>query len=300
MARASSVDPTSFFDYRYLTLYEVLSWISRREPQRKGARLTFAEALNSSDVRNYSDVIGGKVPPRSKDVAALCQLHAALEQGLLRATGRRCAKGSPRQLPAYYWPRLVFSNRAFGDCWYHLFSKELAPRPPSALLPIVHRRRLRRDSGVDQLSRRKPCAFRSETCACNRTNLTGEFLSELLFRADEVLALWPPGARALGSSSVPATGKTFDPEHQHQRKLRQATAVIIDKHITTLYDRAQKDEKKPPNVKELIPLVQGSLRDAGFEASGSRILGVASEPRHEQRRRKPGKTVASERRRKPV
>ena len=64
MARSSSVDPTSCFHSRYLTLYEVLSWITRREPQVKGARLTFADAVNSSDTSTYCDVVEGKVPPR--------------------------------------------------------------------------------------------------------------------------------------------------------------------------------------------------------------------------------------------
>jgi hypothetical protein len=120
--------------------------------------------------------------------------------------------------------------------------------------------------------------------------LTGEFWSELLLRADEVLAIWP----ALGSSSP-----TFSHEQQRQRKLRQASAAIIDKYITAVYD-AQNDAQKPPNVKELIPLVQERLLDAGFEASGNRIQGVAGEPKHQQRRRKLGKTVASERRRQPA
>jgi hypothetical protein len=297
MARASSLDPTSFFHSRYLTLYEVLSWISRREPQRKGARVTFADAVNSSDISTYCDVLGGKVPSRSKNVAALCELHAALEQGLLRATGLRCAKGSPRLLPAHHWPRLVFYNRAFGECWYHSFYKSLAPRSLSAQLPIIHRRRLREDSQVDRVKRRKPCAFRSETCAGSRTNLTKEFWSDLLFRADEVLAVWLPEAHA--TISVPATGDTLDREQQpRQRKPRRAPKAEIDKHITAVYDRAQNEGQKPPNVKELVPLVQQSLGDADFKASGRSIMALAGDPKHEQRRRSPGKTVASEKRRK--
>ncbi len=206
MARTSSVDATSFFHSRYLTLYEVLSWISRREPQRKGARVTFADALNSTEIHNYSNILGGKVPPQSKEVAALRLLQAALEQGLLRATGKRCAKGSPRLLPAYYWPRLVFYNRAFGHCSYHLYYKELAPQPLSAPILTYRRTRLRIGDIRDQRNRRNPCEFRTETCAGSRTNLDGEFWSDLLFRADEVLAVWAPKAHA--TSSVPATGDT--------------------------------------------------------------------------------------------
>jgi hypothetical protein len=285
MARSSSVDPTSCFHSRYLTLYEVLSWITRREPQVKGARLTFADA-----------VVEGKVPPRSKTVAALCQLHAALEQGHLRATGLRCAKASPKLLPAHYWPRLVFYNRAFGECRYHSLYKLLAPWSLSALT-IIQRRQLREDSQVDRLKRPKPCAFRSETCAGSRTNLTKEFWSDLLFRADEVLAVWSPEAHA--NISVPATGDTLDREQQRrQRKLRQAPEAAIDKHITAVYDRAQNEGEKPPNVKELVPLVQQSLGNAGFKASGRSIIALAGDPKHEQRRRSPGKTVASEKRRK--
>ena len=127
--------------------------------------------------------------------------------------------------------------------------------------------------------------------------MTKEFWSDLFFRADEVLAVWSPEAHA--NISVPATGDTLDREQQRrQRKLRQAPEAAIDKHITAVYDRAQNEGEKPPNVKELVPLVQQSLGDAGFKASGRSIIALAGDPKHEQRRRSPGKTVASEKRRK--
>jgi hypothetical protein len=79
---------------------------------------------------------------------------------------------------------------------------------------------------------------------------------------------------------------------------RQAPEREIQKAITAAYDRAGAAGEKPPNLREIAPPVQAILRAQGYEASGRQIQENARGDPHNNRRRKPGKTVASERRRK--
>jgi hypothetical protein len=78
-------------------------------------------------------------------------------------------------------------------------------------------------------------------------------------------------------------------------ELRPASRESIDKMIRKEYDRAEKSGDKPPNVKEIIKPVQESLREEGLYASGSSIQDLAGK-KYKNRRRKPGATLASERR----
>jgi hypothetical protein len=78
-------------------------------------------------------------------------------------------------------------------------------------------------------------------------------------------------------------------------ELRPAPHREIHKAITAAYDQAEAADEKPPNLREIVPLVQAILRAGGYEASGRRIQENAGDDRHNNRRRKPGKTVASER-----
>jgi hypothetical protein len=78
-------------------------------------------------------------------------------------------------------------------------------------------------------------------------------------------------------------------------ELRPAPAREIHKAIAAAYDRAEAADEKPPNLREIVPLVQAILRAGGYDASGRRIQENAGDDRHNNRRRKPGKTVASER-----
>jgi hypothetical protein len=64
--------------------------------------------------------------------------------------------------------------------------------------------------------------------------------------------------------------------------------------ITAAYDAAAAAGDKPPNVNEIIGPVQAQLRAAGYEASGRQIRELAGADQHRKRRRKIGKTVASE------
>ena len=81
--------------------------------------------------------------------------------------------------------------------------------------------------------------------------------------------------------------------------LRAAPDPAIHKAITAAYDNAETASAKPPNLREIIEPVQAILREQGYKASGSRIQELADAPQHQGRRRRPGKTVASEVRRRP-
>jgi hypothetical protein len=78
--------------------------------------------------------------------------------------------------------------------------------------------------------------------------------------------------------------------------LRPAPARVIDQAIVAVYDEAERTSADPPNVKKVSPLVQEKLRAQGYEASLRQIQKLASQEKHKQRRRPPGKTIASEKR----
>ena len=75
---------------------------------------------------------------------------------------------------------------------------------------------------------------------------------------------------------------------------RQAPQTEIEVAITAAYDAAARANAKPPNIKELAAAVKPLLASKGYQASGNQIQKLAAAPQHAQRRRKPGKTVASE------
>jgi hypothetical protein len=79
--------------------------------------------------------------------------------------------------------------------------------------------------------------------------------------------------------------------------LKPAPASEIHRAIGQAYDDATAAKQKPPNVKEIVAPVQAILAKDAFEAPGNRIQDLARDPRHADRRRKPGKTIASETRR---
>jgi hypothetical protein len=81
-----------------------------------------------------------------------------------------------------------------------------------------------------------------------------------------------------------------------KRQLRPAPDPIIHQTISEAYNIAEKSGLKPPNVKEIAIPVQKMLRDKGYQASGRRIQELAQNGMHNGRRRKPGATMASEKR----
>jgi hypothetical protein len=80
---------------------------------------------------------------------------------------------------------------------------------------------------------------------------------------------------------------------------RRAPDSEIHKAIGEVYDTAATDQTKPPNLREIAAPVQAILHERGFETSGNHIQRLASDGRYIERRRKPGKTLASEMRQKP-
>ena len=79
-----------------------------------------------------------------------------------------------------------------------------------------------------------------------------------------------------------------------ENELKRARSDMIDKTITAVYDEHKKIGKKPPNVKEIVAPVQEKLRTKGYQATGQEIQQIAEADKHKNRRRPPGKTVASE------
>jgi len=82
-------------------------------------------------------------------------------------------------------------------------------------------------------------------------------------------------------------------------ELRRAPPAKIREEITVAYNDAEREGKKPPNLKEIVVVVKAALRAQGFQASGRQIADEAVAEEFKNRRRKPGPTIASERGRKP-
>jgi hypothetical protein len=80
-------------------------------------------------------------------------------------------------------------------------------------------------------------------------------------------------------------------------ELRSAPDSRIHDEIDAEYTDCEKTGRKPPNVKEIGKPVQDRLHAKGLNASLSRIQELAGDQRYTARRRKAGKTVASERER---
>jgi hypothetical protein len=78
--------------------------------------------------------------------------------------------------------------------------------------------------------------------------------------------------------------------------LRRASDRRIHAAITTVYNEAERTGRKPPNKKEVREPVQHELGKTRHTASGNHIMKLADAPQHARRRRKPGKTLASEKR----
>ncbi len=126
---------------------------------------------------------------------------------------------------------------------------------------------------------------RCETCACFKTNPRGKFWSALRFDTEDVLAVWPPPAGREQQQAL------------RQRELRPAPDSMIHNTISKVYDEAEREDLKPPNVKEIVAPVQKRLSVQGYEASGRQIQQLAEADEHKSRRRRPGPTVMSEKRR---
>jgi hypothetical protein len=88
------------------------------------------------------------------------------------------------------------------------------------------------------------------------------------------------------------------PPRRSPGQLKPAPDRIIIEAIRCVYDAAEAAGTKPPNIKELPAAVQPLLQQKGFFASKRRIMQLGEAEEFQRRRRRPGKTVASERRKK--
>jgi hypothetical protein len=83
-----------------------------------------------------------------------------------------------------------------------------------------------------------------------------------------------------------------------QITLNPAPPEIVIEAIRRAYDAAEAAGTKPPNIRELPAAVHPLLEQKGLRASGQHIQELGEAPEFKRRRRPPGKTVASERRKK--
>ena len=128
-----------------------------------------------------------------------------------------------------------------------------------------------------------------------------DILSELDLNifADAAFAIWPELRNVRETTARPkaapeASGVLESDSTEDQ--LRPANDHTVHEAITAVYDRAQADKEKPPNVKEIVIPVQAELRALSYYQSGRQIQKLAEAPQHKTRRRLPGATVASEKR----
>jgi hypothetical protein len=90
-----------------------------------------------------------------------------------------------------------------------------------------------------------------------------------------------PGGNALSTRETASP-----PPRASEDQIHEAIAVVYKDHAMA--------GKKPPNVKELIPLVKAKLRESGYDATWERIQLCGTDQRHATKRRPPGRTLKSE------
>jgi hypothetical protein len=100
----------------------------------------------------------------------------------------------------------------------------------------------------------------------------------------------------LDTAGVTNGRQTDDRASDGSDDLRSASNQQIHDAITRVYDEEERNGRKPPNIRELPEQVEKELRKTGHEASGNRIMRLGEAEQHIKRRRKPGKTLASEKR----
>jgi len=81
--------------------------------------------------------------------------------------------------------------------------------------------------------------------------------------------------------------------------LKPASKPMIEGEVRRVYDVADKEGKKPPNIREVAKPVQDLLRGNGYKASAKQIQEIAERPKFAKRRRPPGKPLKTEKRPPP-
>src|SRR5262249_10549148 len=108
------------------------------------------------------------------------------------------------------------------------------------------------------------------------------------FARDELITAWLAAIRSEARSAETAASVAAEegnklPEAMEQgseAKLRNASPQAIDAAITAVYDDAAERGDKPPNIKEVAPLVQSKLKNLGSRASQKHIMEIAADPKH--------------------
>ncbi len=104
----------------------------------------------------------------------------------------------------------------------------------------------------------------------------------VLFRWEELMSAMRSDRTEDGASPA---GDDGPPEY------RPAPESVIHATITAVYDSADENKMKSPNVKEIVRPVQSRLRQTGVTASFIRITEFAGLAMHKARRRSPGPRV---------
>jgi hypothetical protein len=119
-------------------------------------------------------------------------------------------------------------------------------------------------------------------------------------RREDLEKLWPGQTVVLGHAAPVDAASASDDNNNRvdgvSEDLRPASDPRIHTAITAVYDAAEQAREKPPNIRELPKPVREELRKTGHSASGNQIMRLADDEKHHKRRRKPGKTLLSEKR----
>jgi len=102
---------------------------------------------------------------------------------------------------------------------------------------------------------------------------------------------------APGTAWFDRPGDVSEPSRSPE-ELELASEAMIKEEMRFVCNTEEAAGRKQPNIKELSAAVQPLLQRKGFWASKSWIEKLAEAPEFKSRRRPPGRTVASERRKK--
>jgi hypothetical protein len=102
---------------------------------------------------------------------------------------------------------------------------------------------------------------------------------------------------APGTAWYERPGDVGEPSRSPE-ELKPASEAMTKEEMRFVCNTEEAAGRKPSNVKELSAAVQPLLQRKGFWASRRSIEKLAEAPEFKSRRRPPGKTVASERRKK--
>jgi hypothetical protein len=117
---------------------------------------------------------------------------------------------------------------------------------------------------------------------------------DILIHREAVLEFARPHNLPPPSWCSEATKRETQPS-QSQLKLKPAPDRIVIEAIRCAYDAARDEGRNPPNIKQLAAAVQPILQERGFSTSGRHIQQLGDADEFKRRRRRPGKTIASER-----